>query len=289
MRVKRDLLIGAWALAAASWMNLSQAQAVTPATSRGQQLLQILDGECLGRAQQAFRLEGWGEIGQSGNFVGAAKAIHRAYITCNTAPGGGVWVNIFVASDSLDGNVPGAERVRLQARMDQQVTQPPPQPRQPPPPPSPSPSGCHWFNGQDSNNPSDTGRGVQDHAAHRNHVLNGNTRDTFASVQNRLTVLRGCMSREGYARLYADVSVRIAASGRASLRWVDGQDPAGGSDPGRGVSSAQAHANYVLASGPGAVPELVASRLRALGAVMRTEDYAQLYADISVMIARAGA
>lgn len=94
------------------------ALAASPAVSRGEVLVPIGFDECIARARAAFPAEGFAvEPYTDGNFVFAHKAIHSAYITCSPAPEGKMWVNIFVASYTQDGKVPGAERSRLQDRM----------------------------------------------------------------------------------------------------------------------------------------------------------------------------
>jgi len=97
-----------------------------PVMSRGQQILKINYDECLRRAQSAFSTEGWVNIGTSGNAVAAFKGINASYIVCNPAPDTTMAVNIFVASSSTDSGVPGAERQRLQQRMDPSGTPPGP-------------------------------------------------------------------------------------------------------------------------------------------------------------------
>lgn len=69
-----------------------------PAMSRGEQFLPI-DHECMARAQQALRAEGFSSPGRGGSFVLAFKGNHGAYITCNLVPNNQVVVNVFVASE----------------------------------------------------------------------------------------------------------------------------------------------------------------------------------------------
>lgn len=88
-----------------------------PAMSRGQQQLAINYNECLNRARQALRAVGFTSDG-SGNFAQGFKEASGAYITCNDVPGGGMVVNIFVATITNDAGVPGALRQCLQAQMD---------------------------------------------------------------------------------------------------------------------------------------------------------------------------
>ncbi len=97
---------------------LASSAAAQPTISRGEQLLPISYNECIQRAEQAYLAEGWVNLGKGGAFVNAFKANNGAYITCNVAPENKIWVNIFVASNSGDDGVPGAERVCLQKQMD---------------------------------------------------------------------------------------------------------------------------------------------------------------------------
>lgn len=91
-----------------------------PVASRGIQLLAISEQECVDRAQRALLAEGYTFLTASKSFGG--KNIHTAGILCNAAPDGKMWVNIFVASTHTDPTVPGAERVKLQGRMDQSAS-----------------------------------------------------------------------------------------------------------------------------------------------------------------------
>jgi hypothetical protein len=109
-------------LLALAFFALAYSASAQPAMSRGEQLLPISYNECIQRAEQAYLAEGWVNIGKGGAFVGAFKENNGAYIMCNVAPENKVWVNIVVASNSGDSNVPGAERVKLQRRMDLAVS-----------------------------------------------------------------------------------------------------------------------------------------------------------------------
>jgi hypothetical protein len=91
--------------------------------SRGQQRIAIDAPECLQRAAAALRAEGY-TVGGSGNFAQGFKGPNGAYIACNDAPGGGSWINTFVASLSQDAGVPGEQRQRLQAQMDRRGAPP---------------------------------------------------------------------------------------------------------------------------------------------------------------------
>lgn len=105
-------------LLAALCLTASPALAASPAVSRGEELLAISFEDCIVRARQSFVDEGW-KITQVDNtsFALAHKGIHTAYITCSPGPDAKTWANVFVASYTQDGKVPGAERTRLQLRM----------------------------------------------------------------------------------------------------------------------------------------------------------------------------
>lgn len=112
-------------------------------------------------------------------------------------------------------------------------------------------TGCGWRDGQDSAVP-DSGRGVTDSDAHFRHVNNGQGLDTVHDlVRSRLSALSQCLPLQSYARLYAEVSVVVAAVGRQKAGWVDGMDGSASADPGRGVSNKDAHYQHI-ASGVGA-------------------------------------
>ncbi len=92
-----------------------------PASSRGIQNLSVSYDECINRSRRALDAEGYTlqiQGGENGDYhVVGQKSIHTAVIACDAAPDGKFWANIFVASVSTDGGVPGAERVKLQGRM----------------------------------------------------------------------------------------------------------------------------------------------------------------------------
>ena len=105
-------------LIALAFLALASSASAQPSMSRGQQLIGITYDECMRRGEEAFAKEGWGRIGKGGAFVNAFKGNHGAYIMCNPSPDNRIWVNIVVASFAQDDNVPGAERVKLQGRME---------------------------------------------------------------------------------------------------------------------------------------------------------------------------
>jgi hypothetical protein len=138
---RRRVVMGAVALATAGWA--AAAPAAVP-ISRGEQFLPVSENDCMGRAQRAFGAEGWSSITMGGRYVSAFKGIHSAYITCNAVRDGqAVVVNVFVASERGDGNIPGAERERLQRQMaaglPTESSGPGALVQEPPPPPAPPP------------------------------------------------------------------------------------------------------------------------------------------------------
>jgi hypothetical protein len=88
-----------------------------PAMSRGEQELPIPFDECMRRAEAGLLAEGYGNFWRTGSSVAGYRDIHHAVIMCNGSPNGMTWVNIVVGSSHDDGNVPGAERERLQAQL----------------------------------------------------------------------------------------------------------------------------------------------------------------------------
>jgi hypothetical protein len=108
--------------------------AQSPSWSRGIQNLSISFDECKSRARRALEAEGYTIENQGGgnqlnspdHYLGGYKEVHNAVIACSSAPDGKTWANIFVASclSTRNGDVPGAERVKLQERMNQSGYQP---------------------------------------------------------------------------------------------------------------------------------------------------------------------
>lgn len=93
-----------------------------PSVSVGHQQLPITYEDCLVRARQALELEGYETARGGGNFYWGGKGIHHASIVCDGTPDNRMDVHVFVASTSSDGSVAGAERVRLQQRMERPTT-----------------------------------------------------------------------------------------------------------------------------------------------------------------------
>ena len=148
---------------------------------------------------------------------------------------------------------------------------------------------CVWADGGDPTAPpNDGGRGVGDWSAHQGYVLNGPGVATASGlVAARLATLKGCLTTDEFARLYADLSLLIGAYGRASAGWQNAMDPkAPADDPGRGIAAWQAHADYVLRGpGLGNAHKLVGDRLHTLSTALPKPLYARVYADVSILAA----
>lgn len=89
-----------------------------PSMSRGQQFFSISHQECLDRATTVLQQAGYTLWGPTGNGPWGQNGIHSAIVFCEPHSNGQEVVDIAVASESADGNVPGAERVRLQKLME---------------------------------------------------------------------------------------------------------------------------------------------------------------------------
>jgi hypothetical protein len=114
------------ALAGLPLLLVAPAPAGAISLSHGIQMLPISMEECGRRGAQALANEGYGQVGPSALMAGF-KGPHGVYIYCGARPDGVTSVNIFVATEnSTDGNAPGAERVRLQQRMEVAAAPPPP-------------------------------------------------------------------------------------------------------------------------------------------------------------------
>jgi hypothetical protein len=90
-----------------------------PAYSRGEQRLPITYEVAMQRAKGALLAEGYVNLNEGGAFISGFKDNNTAIIMCNVAPDATTWINIVVASIANDAGIPGAERVKLQKRMDQ--------------------------------------------------------------------------------------------------------------------------------------------------------------------------
>lgn len=278
MRISAGILttvfvaLGTASIPSAAW--------AAPPTSRGELYLPVSLQECIARANRALPTEGFtGSRYNGGGFEGGSKGIHSAVITCNVTVANQVVVNVFVASEGVtDNRVPDYERMRLQERMNEgagggaRVA---------------VATGCDWPDGQDPRFRADPGGGVLNARAHYDYVASGNRASVPQAVANRFEAARGCLSSDAFAKLYSDAAVLIAAAGRRSAGWRDGPDPsAPPNDMGRGTSDGQAHYRYARGNGASQVPTSIGERMRVLNAALSRDAYAQLYGELSVLIAR---
>lgn len=104
---------------ALSFCGFSTNVSAQPAYSRGEQRLPITYEVAMQRARAALIAEGFVNLNEGGAFISGFKDIHTAVIMCNVAPDATTWINIVVASIANDAGIPGAERVKLQNRMNQ--------------------------------------------------------------------------------------------------------------------------------------------------------------------------
>ena len=104
-----------------------QTNASPPAWSRGEQLLPISYETAMQRADAALRAEGYVNIFTQANIKAGYKGNNSAVIISNDAPNGKQWINIVVTSITSDAGVPGYERERLQAQMNNAGGYVPPQ------------------------------------------------------------------------------------------------------------------------------------------------------------------
>jgi hypothetical protein len=110
------------------------------ALSHGIQHLPITQDECLRRGTQVLQAEGYGQPAPA-NPLSGFKGPHGVYLVCTARSANETAVTIFVATENTsDGNLPGAERVRLQDRM--AAASPSPGPG-----PGPAPAACQGFSG----------------------------------------------------------------------------------------------------------------------------------------------
>ena len=142
---------------------------------------------------------------------------------------------------------------------------------------------CRWTDGQDARVAGDPGRGVTDW---RQHFAAGQASPANVPewVGSRFDALRGCMSADNFARLYADASLRLARAG-ASVGWVNGSDPQAGTDSGRGIRTFRPHYDHARdATRAAGVSAFIRQRLTDLRGRLGAEDYARLYADLSILV-----
>jgi hypothetical protein len=111
--IKRAMLSAA--ALAATLLAASSAQA-RPSQSFGAFSLAVSQSDCITRARSAYASNGWSDVASGEGWVKAHKGSYASYTVCNSAPGGGVIVNIFVANDQADpsGDLVQAERMAVQ-------------------------------------------------------------------------------------------------------------------------------------------------------------------------------
>jgi hypothetical protein len=95
------------------------------AMSRGQQFLPISQQECLARARAALQAAGYTLWGDTSNGPWGNKGDHGAIVFCEPTPDQRAVALIAVATaNATSGDVPGAERERLQQLMERTATAP---------------------------------------------------------------------------------------------------------------------------------------------------------------------
>ncbi len=148
---------------------------------------------------------------------------------------------------------------------------------------------CGWINGQDNSNPTDPGRGVTNWQDHYNYAKNATDLTISAGfIGARFVALRSCLELDNYAKVYADVSIKIADYGIKHAGWVNSGSNTLTNDGGCGILDWNAHYNHVKTNGYGNVDELVKNRMLSLSNRIPKNQYAKLYADVSVIIAKIG-
>ena len=144
---------------------------------------------------------------------------------------------------------------------------------------------CNWVNGSDPSLADDNGRGITDWNAHYQYAMN--TADLAPSVNyigNRMTTLETCLPLETYAAYAASISVTIAKCGIQYGGWTNSPDNA---IPGSGLLDSAEHYNYAI-GGNNNVDDLTRQKMQFLSQNIDKEVYAKLYADVSVVLAKAG-
>jgi hypothetical protein len=146
---------------------------------------------------------------------------------------------------------------------------------------------CAWVDESDPlASPSDGGRGISKQAAHYDWAIVGENRLQVAVIiQNRLKVLKSCLTLDKYARLYADMSLIMADYGVQYAGWSPNAEK--GNDGGKGTREWTGHYNYVNNGGGEDLIKLkiVEKRLNDLCRNLSIEDFANLYAELSVKMA----
>jgi hypothetical protein len=111
--IKRAMLSAAALTATLLAAGSAQAR---PSQSFGAFSLAVSQSDCITRARSAYASNGWSDVANGDGWVKAHKGSYASYTVCNSAPGGGVIVNIFVAYDQPDpsGDLVQAERMAVQ-------------------------------------------------------------------------------------------------------------------------------------------------------------------------------
>ncbi len=144
-------------------------------------------------------------------------------------------------------------------------------------------SNCNWVDGQDASSGFDPDRGITDWNAHYNfaqsvtdtHILPG-------KVGNRLNALTTCLYLETYAKMYADVGIKIGYYGESYAVW------SGDPDQTPGGAAWLGHYKHIKNFGNADAPQKVTDRLNSLANKIPSDAFAKLYADISVIVASYG-
>ncbi len=103
-----------------------------------------------------------------------------------------------------------------------------------------------------------------------------------------LTPLFGLITQEDFAQLYANISLKIAVAGVEFLGWKNGKDFTVYHDTERGIQKKNLHYKWVLNSqNRDKAISFIVTRMKSLMEIP-DQEYAKLYADISVMIAEMG-
>ncbi|MBL0019949.1 MAG: TRAP transporter substrate-binding protein DctP [Bacteroidetes bacterium] len=146
---------------------------------------------------------------------------------------------------------------------------------------------CNWVNGSDPNSPNDGGRGIMDWNAHYNYILVVTDLGPSASfVGSRMANLKGCLPQERYAALYASLSLKIARYGINFAGWTNTITNTLPGDAGCGYLDSLAHHGYAMGAGYTNCGTLVQGRMTALAPRISKDNYARLYADVSIIIAK---
>lgn len=146
---------------------------------------------------------------------------------------------------------------------------------------------CNWTNGSDATLTSDQGRGITDWNAHYNYAATAADVSIIPTyIGDRMAAVKTCLSRESYAALYASLSIRMATAGIQFAGWTNSTANSLPNDAGCGYLDSAAHYGYVMTDiGYTNVNELLKNRMVVLQTAMSKDEYAKLYADVSITIA----